>query len=560
MLQNDADIKSATEHYQKFILSFLKARRIEQPLWLSSVLFQEKRQYYFARFMNIFSIVMDKLEAPSRKMFVSTVLTGVLMHHLSWIRPFLAADNDMHSGEELDTATDEDDEPKDSPQSGSSVYIKQLISLYGSGYLNELRWNRRKETLKRFCRIVVIGNDKSLVTLLLHFLSYFVRCGEILEANPVLSKDDEANKGSFFANYKKRDQSSAAGQNCNHPGTDPSQAPNSIGEGSPPAKISDAASPGQKPQQSQSPSVSEHASKGPTFSGSPSRPSSASEQPSVEATALPSASSPLEKESSSKEADDDENTPVKIVPLLKNQSYEYLHHPPKSKLTFGSTLFADACRDYCGSFVMMGMPHDRFIGEAITDMHLYSSEPFMGDDRPPDVVSYVIADIERQLCTVFALGSESMGFAHRPKTSTVHPSSHVVKMLGELRALKQMDFPDYSLEGYFNDKLGDIYLKSKVLANIIQNHHYKHMSSDMDDHSESSISFELPDVVKLARKIGLDHSDLSLLLSVASVQNSSSRDAFVAHSVIPKKQNNENPGINSAHNSHSHSSSSRKFQ
>jgi hypothetical protein len=97
--------------------------------------------------------------------FLSSCVTAILSNHLSWTIPYLKDRSDTKS---------------------INIMERILSSYYGSGYWNYIE-NPIDQSTKKFCRVVILGSNKKLMSSLSSFLTFFLRSDEILEKSYSLS-------------------------------------------------------------------------------------------------------------------------------------------------------------------------------------------------------------------------------------------------------------------------------------------------------------------------------------------------------------------------------------
>ncbi|XP_029735520.2 folliculin-interacting protein 2 [Aedes albopictus] len=173
---------------QQWLLDFFTAPRLANPVWItlsssssssagsgtlanssSTQLNQAAALSIANNFMNDLSSLLSLADTKDTKLFISTLLTAVLTHHLGWVSTIAP----MPSGqsESLTGTVDEKDKlSKITANHPYNVLWAQLGDLYGAvGYPVKLT------------KTIICGSPQLSNTIgkILNVLSYFVRCSEI---------------------------------------------------------------------------------------------------------------------------------------------------------------------------------------------------------------------------------------------------------------------------------------------------------------------------------------------------------------------------------------------
>ncbi|KAJ8266886.1 hypothetical protein GJAV_G00135800 [Gymnothorax javanicus] len=150
--------------------------RVPEPVWLTMMSGTPEKNQLCGQFMKEFALL---IEQASRNQFLPALLTAVLTNHLAWVptvmpngQPPIKIFLEKHSSQSVDMLA------KTHPY---NPLWAQLGDLYGA-----------ISSPLRLCRTVVVGRRQELVQRLLLFLTYFIRCSELLETHLLESAEDEA--------------------------------------------------------------------------------------------------------------------------------------------------------------------------------------------------------------------------------------------------------------------------------------------------------------------------------------------------------------------------------
>ncbi|KAJ9086639.1 hypothetical protein DSO57_1001919 [Entomophthora muscae] len=153
-LQSDAKLSNAVTQFQMDLVNLYLTPRIQEPLWLNMLSFPKKRPQYANSFIIELASLVSTCDNKATQYFISTLLTSVLSHHLSWV-PVVPAD--FYKSE---TAK--------APLSYNPLWA-QLSDLYGN-----------VGGVSRLSRTVMVGSNGALVRRILFILSYFIRCNDVV--------------------------------------------------------------------------------------------------------------------------------------------------------------------------------------------------------------------------------------------------------------------------------------------------------------------------------------------------------------------------------------------
>lgn len=154
--------------FQVSIQDLYTVPRLPHPEWLT-ILSSPNGRHLSYSFLSKFAHILRQYDKKETHFFVSTLLTAVLMHHLSWVPSVIPTDSKIHP-----TQTSHKHTPcwvdwvaKSRPYNPHWVQLSDLYGALGS-------------TLK-LSKTVVKGQRKEVVLKFLQVLSYFIRCSDICE-------------------------------------------------------------------------------------------------------------------------------------------------------------------------------------------------------------------------------------------------------------------------------------------------------------------------------------------------------------------------------------------
>ncbi|KAG9304350.1 hypothetical protein G9A89_019912 [Geosiphon pyriformis] len=184
ILQNEPLLIEAVFRFKTFMCQLYNTPRIQvsknrkqriqkkalaEPLWLNISTFPNQRSVLAKNFFIEMAYLLHNYDDKKSNFFVSTLITAILMHHLSWV-PTVApiADFEERNGKNL----------------AYDPLWAQLGDLYGN-----------IGTPSIMSRTIIVGKDVNTVRRILYVLSYFIRCNEVFENMeqmvPMTGKVDE---------------------------------------------------------------------------------------------------------------------------------------------------------------------------------------------------------------------------------------------------------------------------------------------------------------------------------------------------------------------------------
>ncbi|XP_062544477.1 uncharacterized protein LOC134211544 isoform X2 [Armigeres subalbatus] len=188
---------------QQWLMDFFTAPRLANPVWLtlstsagsgttnnSLQLNQAAALNIANKFMNDLSSLLSLADTKDTKLFISTLLTAVLTHHLGWVST-IAPMTTFGSSESLAGPVGEKDKiSKITANHPYNVLWAQLSDLYGAvGHPVKLT------------KTIICGSPQLSNTIdkVLNVLSYFVRCSEIRRTAQAEVFEEDKVKEAFAA-------------------------------------------------------------------------------------------------------------------------------------------------------------------------------------------------------------------------------------------------------------------------------------------------------------------------------------------------------------------------
>ncbi|XP_066572991.1 folliculin-interacting protein 1 isoform X1 [Amia ocellicauda] len=169
-------IVDALNEFRTTICNLYTMPRIVEPVWLTMMSGIPEKNHLCGQFMREFAFLMEQ---ASKNQFLPAILTAVLTNHLAWVptvmpngQPPIKIFLEKHSSQSVDLLA------KTHPYNPLWAQLGDLYGAIGSPV--------------RLSRTVVVGKRQDLVQRLLYFLTYFIRCSELIETHLVESGEDEA--------------------------------------------------------------------------------------------------------------------------------------------------------------------------------------------------------------------------------------------------------------------------------------------------------------------------------------------------------------------------------
>ncbi|KAJ3052646.1 Folliculin-interacting protein 2 [Rhizophlyctis rosea] len=161
-LQNDRVLAEEIESFQSAICFLYNAPRIQEPFWLDMLTFPSKRTVHCQTLISDLQDVIDICERKEANQFFSCLLTAVLSHHLAWTGTVGSVIRDVNHG---------DGHSKSAQPELYNPYLGQISDLLGGlGFPMTT------------CRTLILSRERTdICDKLLRVLTYFIRCGELVE-------------------------------------------------------------------------------------------------------------------------------------------------------------------------------------------------------------------------------------------------------------------------------------------------------------------------------------------------------------------------------------------
>jgi hypothetical protein len=515
-LQADQEVCDSAKDFQRFILSFIHSPRLEKPLWYTHSTFMVDKVNIFSQFLNHLCYVLDN-SSLKMETFLCTLFTAVLTHHLSWTADL----SEKVSSDLLFT------DP-------SVILAEQLCSLFGAGYWSydsndnkslqkshknasdsHQKRNALKCTgMKKFCKVVVVGSQETLVRHILYILSYLLRTRRIVENDYFIQSDR--------LQYRQKEDNAAPMDDLNNLSRSFNTDNFSYNRYSLSERDLETNTNSEDVYQEED-SIIRHTNFieiGPTIRTAENSVISSSE---IFRKRLEQYSHDISEEevhgsdkldTTLDDEDLDSEDNYEMVPLHSfshiDQELSFSKQGNRARLArFGHALYGDMSSIYCGALVLMGLPKNvDFIEEAIKDLKLMQTEILDGDDEAPDTAACIIADTDDMICNIIISNNNKKHYQsndmkqYLPKSSSIKfdeavPSDFVVDMISNLKQFKMKGLSDSTCEAYFNDQLKLLYLKSISIVEIVEeitrrNSHIDHIFAQTLglQHAQSEMSLE----------------------------------------------------------------------
>ncbi|KAI7852279.1 folliculin-interacting protein middle domain-containing protein [Circinella umbellata] len=155
IFQHDKNMIDSVMQFKRAFYDLYGVPRIQEPLWLNMSTFPQRKSDYAASLIKEFIYLIDEYDNESHNYIISTLLTAVLMYHLSWVQ----------------TVAPPDEVRNINCRHGNYDPLwAQLSDLYGF-----------VASPGRIARTIVVGQKSGLVRRILYILTYFIRCNEVYE-------------------------------------------------------------------------------------------------------------------------------------------------------------------------------------------------------------------------------------------------------------------------------------------------------------------------------------------------------------------------------------------
>ncbi|KAI6229127.1 FNIP-M domain-containing protein [Aphelenchoides fujianensis] len=162
------NVHNAYVRFGEAVCLLHNSARLRNPAWLS--LMDAERQTETAhRFCGTLASLIERLERKETNFFLSTLLSTVLMNHLSWVGSVAPPDAPQHGDRSLLIGTNVLDGRKH-PYNARMAQFMELCGSVGAGC--------------RLAKTVVVGDNQQLISEILFVLSYFIRCSNVETKRP----------------------------------------------------------------------------------------------------------------------------------------------------------------------------------------------------------------------------------------------------------------------------------------------------------------------------------------------------------------------------------------
>lgn len=508
--QQDPVLMDAAKQFRDSFFDLYETPRIQEPLWLNMSTYPQRKSDYEASLIKELMQLIQQFENKAHNYFISTLLTGVLMHHLSWVHTVAPPETITHIG---------------CHHGNYDPLWAQLSDLYG--FIG---------TPSRITRTIVVGLRPSVVRRILYILSYFIRCNEVYENTESRTKSvlsTSTSSESIFSNemddtnneHKFEDkivrhltgdvESIAIPKNSHHNVVYTSssiESSNSIRSASN-KWLSDTEERPWSPD--------------PFVIMSSSSPSSSSLEQLPCSTVSPSGSfhvampkstvTHMEPDITQQQPKSDESNDIPSHTTRIDRLYAK---------SYGRSLMASYCDTFKSDFVLMGVP--TLPSTSVLDADLRSLlEQFTLSDSVSEA-SCLIIDTNNFKCRVLnhripdhgtdsPPTSNNKKLPHNGNFQAISASNLVQEMLQEMKQKFDENNGDLAcaedIVNLMEDKLQLMYLQSTMLQDLVQD------SVQANRNEEVTVS-PLSNPQALAADLGLSQSDIPLLLNVCSTYDS----------------------------------------
>ncbi|GAB5592189.1 hypothetical protein Unana1_07089 [Umbelopsis nana] len=485
-----------------------------EPLWLNMSTFSHRRPEYANSLLRELTNLMDLYDNRTQNFLVSTMITSVLMYHLSWVPTVVPPDESR------------------SPHLGG----------YHHGYYDPL-WAQLSDLYghvghqSRMARTIVVGQQPAVVRRMIYVLSYFIRCNEVYDNLEVLATDNDSNSifGKEFTmddvNSEMEDHivqqlmGSAESKSIN--------IPRKRGEGSSYLGEIPVVSPIGNTSPRMKSNTQDHAR---STSNAPIQVNyDAAAQTNAVASAIAAASRELRQEkpvetdsralsisSGSQFTDTDF-----CFPLSMPKSYIYHMEPDITQAkesgvpsaaadelfakSYGRSLMVGYCNSYKPDFVLMGLPNNSFIDALESDMRDTLTQ-YSLSNATTDAVCVVI-DTNTSRCRALQQRSyevdQSLELDSRKDDwRYIQMSNLVHQLLTEVKRKYQSGVGAEECLGLLEDHLQLLYLRSTMLQEVV--YQWRNGYNALDDRRF------LNDPKSLAAEIRVEENDIPLLINICS--------------------------------------------
>nr|XP_045373027.1 folliculin-interacting protein 2 [Camelus bactrianus] len=538
-------LMEALGEFRGTIWNLYSVPRITEPVWLTMMSSTLEKTQLCQRFLKEFTLLIEQI---NKNQFFAALLTAVLTYHLAWVPTVMPVDHPpIRAFSEKRTSQLVNTLAKTHPYNPLWAQLGDLYGAIGSPV--------------RLTRTVVVGKQKDLVQRILYVLTYFLRCSELQENQLTWGgppgEADQVLNGCSITTALERGQVEESeyvvvtvrsepallppilpptAPEGPPEGSDlcpvldregslrPEQSPEAGGAGSPAPALDGA---GHPPGATGGDAESEHEAPqggaapapggdGPWPQQGPSACGPRDAVPHGDAGFRVEGNIPRNESSDSALGDSDDEACASASPLLDpggagdhdpdrmEGSLEVELPLPRSQSisnpnvrNFGRSLLAGYCPTYVPDLVLHGTGSDERLKQCLAaDLVHTVHHPVL--DEPIAEAVCIVADTEKW--SVQVATSQRKVVDDSKLGQEVLVSSQVSSLLQSILQLYKLHLPADFCVMHLEDRLQEVYLKSKMLSEYLRGHTRVH-------------------VKELSVVLGIESNDLPLLTAVASTHS-----------------------------------------
>eukprot|EP00127_Corallochytrium_limacisporum_P006778 Clim_evm48s235 gene=Clim_evmTU48s235 len=510
MFQNSVELLRGVADVKQQVVRLYHMERISDPAWLNMVSFRGTvRRTQTLKVMQTLAQLIRMYDGKGQKYFISKILTAVLHFHLGWVPT--VAPSSHKAADHLEKRQVDHLEISGKLLPYSPLWA-QLCDLYGNvGPQN------------RLARTLIVGRDANLIRKILHILTYFIRCNEVFEDD---FKLDGLERGEFLNldeevdSMHSRSEAEDTEQLTLHATAQMAQARAAEKLAAKIAREKTLQTDGSEevPETSQSnlsldvDEIDEYMRDidiAARIRALPEDDTDDSDSQGLEAMNL--VDLPLPK-----------TTRVKELPNPNNLSSGphdslYSTNTMISRL-LGRSLLGGYTDEYVAGMVMMGLPQ---LDEERLAVDLKHSLKYSLIDEPIDEAVAIVGDADnfnvRVLSTATHIGDQSKKESSNSDLSVlrVDASNFLVKSMQTFLKMVQVGLDPTLCRRFIEDKLRDVYHRSKVLAVYLEG-----------NQEDGAVDAQRITPQSVWKRFGWPESDFSLYLTVASTHSTVALEYF----------------------------------
>ncbi|CAB4009037.1 folliculin-interacting 1 isoform X3, partial [Paramuricea clavata] len=159
---------NAANTFATNILNLYYAPRIRNPVWLTMLSQPDQCNTICDDFVPQLVNAIELYNTKQTNHFLSSLLTAVMTYHVAWVTT-VTPSSDVARRAYLDK------------------HLSESLNVLGESHPYNPLWAQLSELYgacgapAKMARTVIIGQDQQIVTIILHILSYFIRCSEVFE-------------------------------------------------------------------------------------------------------------------------------------------------------------------------------------------------------------------------------------------------------------------------------------------------------------------------------------------------------------------------------------------